>query len=109
MKQTEKKKMRPLIARRHQSFYFWTQQLVFCVTLSVLILSVSYLQKVECASLIPSHHLQQQQQQPQQQPQDFIIDDDGLVLLPLTPENNGLLHPIASNPNNHNMVTRFEG
>ena len=95
------------MARRPQSFYFWTQQLVVCATLSVLLLSVSYLQKVECASLMPSHHLQQQQ--PQQQPQDFIIDDDGLVLLPLTLENNGLLHPIASNPSNHNMITRLEG
>jgi len=97
--------MRAFSTRRHQLSNFWTQQLVVCVII-VLFLCVTYLQKVDCASLIRTH----QQQQPQQQhPQNFIIDDDGLVLLPMTPENsnNELHHLTATNPNNHNMVTRF--
>ena len=101
-------KMRSLSVRRHQLFNFWTRQLAVCVIIASF-LCVSYLQKVECASLIQTHHLQQQQPQ-QLQPQDFIIDDDGLVLLPLTSEkiNNGLRYPVASNPNNHNMITRMD-
>ena len=100
--------MRSTSASSHQLLNFWTRQLAVCVTIASFF-CVSYLQKVECASLIQTHHVQQQQPQ-QQLPQDFIIDDDGLILLPLTPEkiNNGLRYPIASNPNNHNMITRIE-
>ena len=100
--------MRSTSASSHQLLKLWTRQLAVCVTIASFF-CVSYLQKVECASLIQTHHLQQQQPQQLQQ-QDFIIDDDGLVLLPLTSEkfNNGLRYPVASNPNNHNMITRME-
>ena len=59
--------------------------------------SVTRLNEVECASLLPK--------QPQQQ--DITMDDEGLFRS-LQAMNNNNEFPVASNPNNHNMITRYE-
>ena len=60
--------------------------------------SVTRLNEVECASLLP--------QRPHQQ--DDITMDDNELFHSLQATNNNNEFPVASNPNNHNMITRYE-
>ena len=91
-------KMKTSSSRKNFSFPFLTKHFAtYFVTLTFLT-SVTRLHEVECASLLPKQSHQQH---------DITMDDEGLFHSLQTLNNNNEF-PVASNPNNHNMVTRYE-
>ena len=90
-------KMKRSSTRRNLSFPFLTKHFATYFALTFLT-SVTRLHEVECASLLLK--------QPQQQ-HDITMDDEGLFRS-LQAMNNNNEFPVASNPNNHNMITRYE-
>jgi len=89
--------MRTCSTRRSLLFPLVTKHFVtfFAITYFT---SVTRLNEVECASLLP--------QRPHQQ--DDITMDDNELFHSLQATNNNNEFPVASNPNNHNMITRYE-
>ena len=91
-------KMKTSLTRRNLSFPFLTKHFATYFVALTFLISVTILHEMECASLLPKQYHQQQ---------DITMDDEGLLLsLHAMNTNNEL--PVASNPNNHNMITRYE-
>ena len=81
-------------------FYFVRKLLTVCVAFSLFALMVNP-NEVNCAALFPKS--QQEQEVPL-----FVGDGSDIQALPLVKDYKLSFDPVAKNPNNHNMVTRFD-
>ena len=81
-------------------FYFGRKLLTVCIAFSLFAFVVNP-NEVTCAALFPKS--QQEQEVPL-----FVGDVSDIQALPLVKDYKLSFNTVAKNPNNHNMVTRFD-